>query len=62
MDPRYCGSLLEHCGYTLWSLSSQLRYYPLALLDFGPLLTALDLEGAGPGRLSTRKFFRDFTP
>ena len=59
-SPAYIENRLQTFNYVLWGQWRRFRYYPIAELDFDPLLEALDLERYEDMELSTLKLFRDY--
>lgn len=59
-SPTYIENRLQICNYALWSQWRRFRYYPIAELDFSPLLEALELERYEDMEITSLKLFRDY--
>ncbi|WP_300862866.1 DNA-directed RNA polymerase subunit alpha C-terminal domain-containing protein [uncultured Oscillibacter sp.] len=59
-SPAYIENRLQICNYALWSQWRRFRYYPIAELDFSPLLEALELERYEDMEITSLKLFRDY--
>lgn len=59
-SPVYIENRLQIFNYVLWGQWRRFRYYPIAELDFDPLLETLDLTQYEDVELSSLKLFRDY--